>query len=146
MKQSWRSYVYFSLSSYEDIFDWQHITETLGVKPTEVEKKWEIHAEIKRPNKFNQRKLSTEPWKEYQDMSLIIEKLIDQFSSKTQEINNIKQKYNLYSKLQIVLYIDKNELTSTPSLAYSLKTIEFLYKTQSEVDIDMYTFDSTQEI
>ena len=41
------------------------------------------------------------------------------------------------------MYIDTNEKQSTPALGHDLKTIEFLYRTKTDVDI--YRFNSSND-
>lgn len=83
--------------------------------------------------------IPTEAWqrgdkgKEY----LNIDKLVSEV------VNKLKQELHLDSVLQIVLDIDTNPEQSTPSLGHDLETINFLYKTQTKTDIDIYRFDSS---
>lgn len=63
---------------------------------------------------------------------------------KIDEINKLKEKYDLHSVLQFALEIDFNEEFNTPALGLDEKTIEFLYKTKTVVDVDIYRDDSTK--
>jgi hypothetical protein len=47
--------------------------------------------------------------------------------------------------LEIVLYIDVNEEASAPSLGHDLRTINFLYRTQTRTDVDIYRYDSRED-
>ena len=61
-----------------------------------------------------------------------------------------KMKYSCWQlatkkgKEQIVMYIDINEEKSTSALGHDLRIIEFLYKTNTVTDVDIYRFDSRE--
>jgi hypothetical protein len=40
------------------------------------------------------------------------------------------------------MYVDTNEEQWTPALGHDLRTIEFLYKTKTITDVDIYKFNS----
>lgn len=75
-------------------------------------------------------------------VSNLVEEIVNKLFDKIEIINELKSQYNLYSLLEIVMYVDTNEEQTTPSLGHDLKTIEFLYRTQTETDIDIYRFNS----
>lgn len=74
-----------------------------------------------------------------------MEEVIDKFGDKVEIINKLKDKYQLTSVLEIVMYIDVNPVESTPALGHELKTIEFLYRTQTVTDVDIYRYDSAEK-
>ena len=69
---------------------------------------------------------------------------LEKFIGKEKEILSIKNEYNLSSTLEIVLWIDMNEETSSPYLGHDLAVIDFLYKTRTETDVDIYRFNSNE--
>ncbi len=73
-----------------------------------------------------------------------MEEVIDKFGDKVEVINKLKYDYQLTSVLEIVMYIDVNTEESTPALGHNLKTIEFLYQTQTVTDVDIYRYDSAE--
>ncbi|RYE55513.1 MAG: AsmA family protein [Sphingobacteriales bacterium] len=55
-----------------------------------------------------------------------------------------KAVFDLTSTLEIVLYIDENDEVSTPVIGQDLHTIEFLFRTNTETDVDIYKFNSIE--
>lgn len=51
-------------------------------------------------------------------------------------------KYNLETRLQFVIDIEINPESSTPFFGLNKKTINFLNKTETEVDFDLYKSDT----
>jgi Domain of unknown function (DUF4279) len=135
------TYVYFALKG--DNFDPQVVTARLGIIPTETWKKGDLRNN-KMPIQHSGWKLSTEKGIEYLMVDKLVDEVIGKLLDKIEIINELKNQYNLHSVLEIVLYIDTNESQSTPALGHDLKTIEFLYRTQTETDVDMYRFTSEE--
>lgn len=127
------SYLYFSFDS--DIFDTEIVTKELGIEPTSLMIKkdpvpkstaWKYKIEI--GNEI--------------DFETPLEKLIDIFEPKIEEINQLKRDLNLETRLQFVIDIDINPDASTPYFGLNKKTIDFLSKTGTEVDFDLYKADT----
>jgi hypothetical protein len=133
------TYVYFALTG--DNFDPQIVTEKIGVIPTE---KWRKGDKGKyKPNlEYSCWKLSTDKGKEYILVDSLVDEVISILFDKIEIINELKNQFNLDSVLEIVMYIDTNEEQSTPALGHDLKTIEFLHRTQTKTDVDIYRFNS----
>ncbi|PVY39069.1 DUF4279 domain-containing protein [Pontibacter virosus] len=137
-----QSYVYFALQG--DDFDPNVVTIALGIEPTDSWKKGDKGRYI--PNqKFASWKWSTGKGKESVFLEKLVEEVIDKFGDKVEIINKLKDKYQLTSVLEIVMYIDVNPVESTPALGHELKTIEFLYRTQTVTDVDIYRYDSAEK-
>lgn len=134
--------VYFALKG--DTFDPQILTDKIGVKPTKTWKKGD-KGYYKREVDFSMWELSTEEGKEYVWIDNLVNEIIEQLYDKIEIINELKRQFNLISVLEIVLYIDTNEEETTPSLGHDLKTIEFLHRTQTTTDVDIYRFNSEIE-
>jgi hypothetical protein len=139
--ESSNSYVYFVLSG-ED-FDPNEVSKLIGIRPTESLRKGD-KGKYKPVMHYSYWKLSTEEGKEYIDLYKLIEEITSILYEKIDAITEIKKQFNLRSILQIVMDIDVNQKQSTPALGFKLKTIEFIYKTQTEIDIDIYRFDSSK--
>ena len=127
------NYLYFSLNS--DFFDPEVITKRLGIQPTSIMIKqnpipkstsWDF--EIQVGNEL--------------DLETPLEKLITIFEPHIEEINQLKSELNLESRIQFVIDIDINPEASTPCLGLNKRTIDFLWKTQSEVEYDIYKADT----
>lgn len=133
------SHVYFTLTG--DNFDPKVITDRIGIEPIESWKKGE-------KGKYNPRleyscwKISTAKGLEYIELDKLVNEIVEKLFDKIEIINELKNQFQLESTLEIVLYIDFNPENSTPSLGHELKTIEFLFKTKTTTDIDIYRFDS----
>ncbi|GHA62324.1 DUF4279 domain-containing protein [Pontibacter akesuensis] len=135
------SYVYFALQG--DDFDPNEVTIALGIEPTDSWKKGDKGRYI--PNqKFASWMWSTGKGKESIFLEKLVEEVIDKFGDKVEVINKLKYDYQLTSVLEIVMYIDVNTEESTPALGHNLKTIEFLYQTQTVTDVDIYRYDSAE--
>ena len=133
------TYVYFALTG--DNFDPQIVTERIGIVPTEHWKRGD-RGKYNPTLKYSCWKLSTDKGKEYIMVDRLVDEVIEQLFDKIEIINALKNQFNLESVLEIVLYIDINEDQSTPALGHDLRTIEFLYRTQTRTDVDIYRFNS----
>jgi hypothetical protein len=141
MKHSSNTYVYFALNG--DEFDPDIITQKLGIEPTSSNKKGD-QGTYNPALGYSSWKYSTQRNQEYLEVDRLVDEIVNLFYNKIEIINQLKTELNLHSVLQIVLDIDINPEISTPSLGYHLKTIEFLYTTKTETDVDLYKFDSRE--
>ena len=129
------SYVYFALKG--DNFDPDIVTQRLGITPTKIHR-------LGDPIGKNGNKIKFSGWYLYTDKveNLLIDKLVEdvvsKLDSKIDIINELKRDFNLTSILEIVMYIEIDENSSTPALGHDSKTIEFLYLTNTETDVDIY--------
>jgi hypothetical protein len=135
------SYVYFALKG--DSFDTDEVTTKLGIKPTDSWRKGD-KGFYKSTVEFAMWRLSTDKGKEHIQIDNLVGEIVAQLYGKIEIINDLKKKFKLDSVLEIVLYIDTNEDNSTPALGHDLKTIEFLYRTSTTTDIDIYRFNSAK--
>ncbi len=135
------SYVYFALTG-ED-FEPQEITRNLGVEPSEFWRKGE-KGNYNPLLKYSCWKISTVKGKEYSEIDKLVNEIVELLFDKIDEINELKEKLKLNSVLEIVIDIDVNPDKSTPAFRHNLKTIEFLYKTKTETDVDIYRFNSLE--
>ncbi len=133
------SYVYFALTG-ED-FDPNQITNRIGVIPTSSWRKGE-KGKYKSNLENSGWKISTKKGLEYLMLDRLVDEIIEKLFDRIEEINELKRQFNLESVLEIVMYVDINDEQSTPSLGHGLKTLEFLYRTQTTTDIDIYRFNS----
>lgn len=135
------SCVYFVLKG--DDFDPKEITNNLG-EPTEVWRKGD-KGKYNPSLKYSCWKISTIKGKEYIEIDKLVNEIVELLFDKIEKINELKQKLKLNSVLEIVMDIDINPNQSTPALGHNLKTIEFLYKTRTETDVDIYRFNSQEK-
>lgn len=134
------SYVYFLLSG--DDFDPNIVTHRLGIAPTDTWKKGD-KGRFKPILEYAGWRLSTDKSQESLCIDDLLKEIVDKLFDKIEVVNDLKRQFQLVSTLEIVLYIDTNEARSTPALGYDGRTIEFLYKTGTTTDIDMYRFNTT---
>jgi hypothetical protein len=132
------SYVYFAFQG--DSFDPNEVTNELGIEPNDS---WRTGD----PGKYiQQQKYSC--WKltstsdELLDMDKLVNEVVSQLWDKIKLINEIKEQYALDTVLEIVMYIDINENQSTPFLGHNLKVIDFLHRTGTTTDVDIYRYNS----
>ena len=71
-------------------------------------------------------------------METPLAKLIDQFESKIEIINRLKNQLKLTTRLQFVINIDIDPDSSTPYFGLNKRAIDFLSRTGTEVDFDVY--------
>lgn len=133
------SYVYFALSG-ED-FDPEEISDRIGIKPTESWRKGD-KGKYKPCLEFSCWKLATKKGKEYFEINKLVNEIVTILFDKIDLINEIKNEFHLDSVFEIVMDIDINPDESTPSLGHNLKTLEFLFRTGTRTDVDIYRFDS----
>ena len=127
------NYLYFAF--YADEFDTERITIELSIEPTSIKIKkdpipkstsWKFQIEV--GNEIN--------------LETPLQKLIDIFEQKIKEINALKAKYKLETRLQFVIDVDINPEASTPFFGLNKRTINFLNQTETEVDFDLYKADT----
>ncbi len=127
------SYIYFAFMS--DTFDVSVVSKELKIEPTSTTIKkepvpkstyWEYR--INAGNDFN--------------LESYMDRLIGIFETKVDIINHLKEKYKLETRLQLVIEIEINPSSSTPFFGLNNKIINFLSKTTTEVDFDLYKVDT----
>ncbi len=128
-----KNYLYFSFEAEQ--FDIDIVTNELKIEPTSV-----LIKKDPVPKSTS--------WK-YQidagsdiDLEIYLSKLIDIFENKIDEIKQLKEKLKLETRLQFVVDIDINPDSSTPIFGLNKRTIDFLGKTGTEVDFDLYKADT----
>ncbi len=136
------SYVYFALKG--DSFGTDEVTNRLGITPTDSWRKGD-KGFYKTAVEFVMWRLSTDKGKEYIQIDNLVDEIVSKLYDKIEIINDLKRQFQLDSVLEIVLYIDTNEDNSTPALGHDLRTIEFLYRTGTTTDIDIYRFNSAYD-
>ncbi len=127
------NYLYFAFDA--EFFDTNRVTQELNLEPTKVMIK-----------KDPVPKSTT--WK-YQidagsdiDLEIHLERLLDIFESKVDEINGLKERLKLETRLQFVIDIDIDPDASTPYFGLNKRTIDFLGRTGTTVDFDLYKADT----
>ncbi len=133
------SYVYFALKG--EGFEPADITASLGIEPTTVWKKGDkgLFTSFR---EYTCWELATERGKEFNLIDNLVNEIVAKLENKVETILELKRQFSLNSVLEIVLFVDVNEEQSTPALGHDLRTIDFLYRTQTYTDIDIYRYDS----
>ena len=127
------NYLYFSFDS--DYFDTGAVTAGLGIEPTSLMIK---NDPVPKSTSWSYR---IEVGQEI-DLETPLEKLVTLFEDKTEQINRLKKELELTTRLQFVIDIDINPEASTPYFGLNKRTIDFLSKTETEVDFDVYKSDT----
>lgn len=133
-----KSYVYFAF--HGDEFDPEIITSELGISPSDSWEKGDLSKYIQQ-RKYSCWKL-TSTMDELLDMDKLVHEVLTQLSKKTEQINKLKKQLSLDTLLQVVMYVDFDDEMSTPFIGHDLETIDFLYKTKTKTDIDIYKYHS----
>lgn len=129
------SYLYFAFDA--DYFDTQKVTQALDVEPTSVKVKKEP---VPKSTTWKYRMDAGDAL----DLESYLEKLISVFAPKTPIINTLKEKYGLTTRIQFVIDIDVHPESSTPYFGLNEKAIDFLSKTGTTVDFDLYKANSRE--
>ncbi len=137
-----RTQVYFALKG--EYFDPKLISKRLNLEPTESWKEGDV-GKYNPSLKDSAWILSTEIGKEYIDIEKLVNEVLSKLEDKIDVLNNLKNEFDLISVLEIVLDIDTNPNETTPALCHDLKTIEFLFRTNTTIDVDIYRFNSDKE-
>lgn len=128
-----KNYLYFSFDA--EFFDTDIVTNELKLEPTSVMIK-------KDPiPKSTSWKYRIDAGSDI-DLEIHLEKLIDIFENKIDKIKLLKEKLKLETRLQFVIDIDINLDSSTPYFGLNKRTIDFLGRTGTEVDFDLYKVDT----
>jgi hypothetical protein len=127
------NYLYFAFDA--EYFDTEKITEELQIEPTSVKIKKEP---VPKSTSWNYR---IEAGKEI-DLEKYLEQLIEVFEPKIADINHLKEKFKLNSRIQFVIDIDINPDSSTPYFGLNKRAIDFLHRTGTEMDYDLYKADT----
>jgi hypothetical protein len=127
------NYLYFSFDAV--YFDTNEITEKLNIEPTSVMIK-------KEPLPKSTSWIYKIDAGNEIDLEFFLKKLIDKFEPKIEIIKYLKDKLNLTTRIQFVVNIDINPDASTPYFGLNKRTIDFLAKTETEVDFDLYKTDT----
>jgi len=76
------------------------------------------------------------------DLEPYLERLLGVFESKVDTINRLKEQFELETRLQFVIHIDIDPDASTPYFGLNGRVIDFLGRTRTEVDFDLYKADT----
>ena len=126
---------YLYLSFHADTFDVEEVTRSLEIEPTSVMVKndpvpkstaWMYKIEVG----------------DQIDLLAPLHKLIDLFEAKIDDINDLKDRLGLNTRLQFVIDIDIDPNASTPNFPLNKRAIDFLSRTRTEVDFDLYKADT----
>ncbi len=125
--------LYFAFDG--EYFNPETITARLGINPTSVKIK-------KDPvPKSTSWKYKIIAGKEL-DLEAFLEKLIDVFEPKVEDIMSLKEDLKLNTRIQFVIDIDIDPEASTPFFGLNKRTIDFLSATGTEVQYEVYKVDS----
>ncbi|MDJ0579492.1 DUF4279 domain-containing protein [Crocosphaera sp.] len=127
-------YVYFALDG-ED-FEPNDVTDYLNIEPTSVRRKGErLPGRIPR---YSSWVLSTQKIiNEIIDVDEMASELIKILEPKTNQINEIAEKLNLATRLEVVLWITTDDTQTTPMISFNVNSINFLSNVNAYIDIDI---------
>jgi len=126
-------YLYFAFDA--EYFDTEIITRKLKIEPTSVMIK---QNPIPKSTSWEYKIIAGND----SNLGTYLGQLLDIFEPKIELINNLKKAYNLDTRLQFVAYIDIDPEASTPYFGLNARAIDFLGKTGTEVDFDLYKADT----
>jgi hypothetical protein len=127
------NYLYLSFDA--EYFETEKISDELNIEPTSVMIKKEPVP------KSTAWKYQIDAGNEI-DLEKYLQELIDIFEPKAKIINKLKNEYGLTTRIQFVIDIDVNPESSTPYFGLNKKAIDFLAKTETGLDFDLYKADT----
>ncbi len=137
MKESNKCYTYFKITGK---FKPDDISDILKLTPT---KQWNIDDTRKNNTRYD---FSLWEFGRCDTYDVFVEKqmmkTIKPLTSKINELCKIKEMYDAYFTLEIVPSLYVGEIN--PCLAPNKDVIKFCYETDTNIDIDLYLFDSTK--
>lgn len=128
-----KNYLYFSFDG--QFFDVNKITEELKIQPTKTRIKKEP---VPKATSWQYR---IDAGKK-EDLRDEISEIVTMFYPKIPVILKLKEDLGVNTRLQFVLDIDVNPSASTPCFFLNKKIIDFLGRTETEVDFDLYKVDT----
>jgi len=131
--------VYFAFDG--DNFNPNEITKLLRIQPTNIKLKNSLPS--RKLPKFSSWIFSSDNIiDDIIDIYDITAVLLKNLEDKVDVINEIKQKFNVTTRLGIVLSFSINEEVPTPIIGFETDTISFLAKIGASIDIDTYQLPS----
>ncbi|MED4456116.1 DUF4279 domain-containing protein [Metabacillus fastidiosus] len=133
---------YFSITG--NVFPLSEVTKILNIEPTTTYKKGDIIVN-NNPNivsiKTRKRietlwELSTDYQKSY-DINDQLNPLLDMLEAKVKELNELKEKYDLFYMFMIVIQVENNQ---TPATCLENRIINFASSINAQIHFDMYVF------
>jgi hypothetical protein len=129
--------VYFALDG--DDFEPDDVSNYIGIAATKVRRKGSKRAgppALPRASgwEFSLGRIEDEAI----DVYAMSEALIDQLLPNIDRIVEVKAKFGLTCRLQVVLWIDQDDSKPMPALGFERKVIDFLHTTGAAIDIDSY--------
>ena len=131
--------VYFSFDG--DNFNPNEITKLLQIQPTSIRLKNSLPSG-KLPKFSSWMFSSNNIVDEVIDIYEMTTFLVKTLEPKIEVINEIRQKFNVTTRLEVVLSFSTNEEISTPTIGFDTTTINFLAKVGAFIDIDTYLLPS----
>ena len=139
MKSRNSCYTYFKIVGE---FNPDEISSVLGM---EAEKSWRIGDARIDGSRYDFALWETGRCNDYDiEVANQMRKTIASLMYKIDLLNKIRQEYDVSFYLEVVPTVYAEDLT--PCLAPTLDVIDFCYATRTEIDIDMYVMDSSDEI
>ncbi len=128
-----KSYVYFSFDG--NYFDLDLISRELRIEPTSVTIKSDP---VPKKTIWKYEIIAGE------DTNLLkyLNSLIDKFEPQIEAINRLKLNLKITTRLQFVIDVDIDPEKSTPYFPFDIRILNFLTKTNTVVDFDLYKTDS----
>ena len=124
--------VYFNIKG--DDFPLETVTELLGITPTNTMKKGELGSPEHPPYRFTSWSYGTD-YEETLDIDNQLLPVLEALKDKIDIINYIQSTYDAHCSIVIVPEIYDGR---TPGIAFEKDTIEFIYRINASIDIDLY--------
>lgn len=135
--------VYFSAKA--DEFSIEHFTNVLGIKPIRTYIKGEAIKRPPNPNvisrgthyrQYTSWELGTDYEQSY-DISEQLDFVLNQLEGKEEQLNQLRENYDLAYRFTIVIQIENNE---KPAMYLDRRFIHFTDSIGADVDFDLYVY------
>ena len=129
-------YTYMKLAGDDD-FSLDEVTKRLAIEPTDV---WHVGDKI-RPNSPLERFYTCWKYKvgpvQSLDIDDVLNPLYDQFHSKVDTINALKEQYNLSVRIVVVIEIENG---NKPALTIAPAFSHFASRIGAHIEVDLYAY------
>nr|MCH9672283.1 DUF4279 domain-containing protein [Gammaproteobacteria bacterium] len=106
--------------------------------PTSISQRGERSVEKVLP-RYSSWRLSTEPIiDERIDVDAMASTLIRKLEPKVQQINEVRRRLNVTTRLEVVTRVVSDDTQSTPAIGLSPRNLRFLADVGAYLDVDMY--------
>jgi len=134
---------YFNVTG--DIFPVEAISDALNIEPTKTYKKGDVVERRDNPNLVSTKNLYRKGtdwtlstgYQESYDINDQLHVIVKSLGEKTEQLKQLKKKYDLHFLLMVVIQVENNE---SPAMYLQKEIINFASSIQAEIHFDLYIY------